>query len=152
MRGANGAVGFINVLPAFATRAAGFKMNAAIIGQNRDLRQPENADIPIFARMLGSHGAVANPLQRAEPALRQVFCARAAEGKYGGQNAVFAGGLAQQLGCHTGGFGFAQYLAQRESGENLAFGGRLPCGELQINHSVPCVFVFQAASMLKKAA
>ena len=150
MRGAHGAVGFIDMLPAFAARAAGFKTDAVVIGQRGNLRQPENADIPVFTRMLRAHGAVANPLQRAEPALRQGFCARAVEGKRGGQNAVFAAGLAQQLGCHTGGFGFAQDLAQRESGENLAFGGRLPCGELQINHSVPCVFAFSGCLNAEK--
>ena len=68
-------------------------MNAAIIGQNRDFRQPENADIPIFAWMLGADGAVANPLQRAEPALRQIFCTCAVEHERGRQNAVFAVGF-----------------------------------------------------------
>ena len=82
--GAYGAVGFIDVLPAFATRAAGFKTNGVVIGQRGNLRQPENADIPIFARMLGAPGAIANPLQRAQPALRQGLCAYAVKGKRGG--------------------------------------------------------------------
>ena len=73
MGSADGAFGFIDMLPALAARTAGLKLDSVFrrhFIRLRHIGQAENAYIPIFARMFRADGAGAYPLKRPLPSLR----------------------------------------------------------------------------------
>ena len=104
MGGADGAFGFIDVLPTLAARTAGLKLDSVFRRHFIHLRhigQAENAYIPIFAWMFRADGAGAYPLERPLPSLRQTFGFLPCQFERRRQNAVLIGGFVNEFGINA---------------------------------------------------
>jgi len=114
MGSADGAFGFVDVLPTLTARTAGLKLDSVFRRHFIHLRhigQAENAYIPIFARMFRADRAGAYPLERPLPSLCQAFGFLPFQFEHCRQNAVLIGGFGNKFGINAFGLGFGKQLA-----------------------------------------